>query len=64
MMNLRRFGAPRAVPCRDMSGASARLLISPDGDGVVLAASVGGPLRLTAAQLRRLYAALAHEQLR
>ncbi len=53
------IGAERAVACRDITGGAARLVVCPDGDGVVLSVSSGGPLRLSASQARRLGTVLA-----
>lgn len=53
------LGPERAVACRDITGGAARLVVCPNGDGVVLSvSSSGGTLRLTARQARRLGAVL------
>ena len=58
------IGAERAVACRDIAGGAARLVVCPDGDGVVVSVSSGGPLRLSAGQVRRLGTVLAAAQSR
>jgi len=52
------LGRERAVACRDITGGTARLVVCPDDDGVVLSVSSPGTLRLTARQARRLGAVL------
>lgn len=51
----------RVVACRDLTGAVARVVICPDGDGhgVLVSAPGIGPLRLTDRQASRLSRALA-----
>jgi len=53
------WGCDRAVPCRDLGGGPARLLVHLGAAGVVISASSAGPLRLDAGQVRRLGAVLA-----
>lgn len=48
----------RVVPCRDVRGAAARLVVHRGSLGVVLSSSAAGPVQLTSRQARRLQKAL------